>query len=197
MRGGWANLGFAREMNSLAALLASIALLVPSGAALAPGAEAGLTPREAASNEPQSTPSWQRFDAPGSVPVAGQVRIERRVTIRVWPRSPAPRQSLMAEMAPAPVGANLVERKMGDCVPVAGIAAVQTGQANQLILHLRDRRIVSARLEKACRARDFYSGFYLERSADGMLCIDRDRLRSRTGVQCQISRMRQLVAEND
>lgn len=184
-------------MNSLAALFAPLALLLSSAPVLLPAGEASLTPREPAANEPAAAPSWLGFDAPGSVPVADQVRIERRVTIRVVPRSPVPRQSLMAELAVAPLPANMSERKMGKCVPLGGIAGVQTGQGSQLILYMRDQRIVSASLEKACRARDFYSGFYLERSADGMLCIDRDKLHSRTGTQCQLSRIRQLVAEDD
>lgn len=181
-------------MNSLLALLAPLALLMPVAASM--DGEAGLTPRETAANEPAADPGWQGFEVPGSVPSAGQVRIERRVTIRVTPRSPVPRQSLMAEIPAALDVTDFSERKMGNCVPVAGIAGVQTSQGSQLILYMRDQRIVSASLEKACRARDFYSGFYLERSGDGMLCIDRDRLRSRTGVQCQVSRMRQLVAED-
>lgn len=183
-------------MNSLAALFAPFALLLPSSAGVQPD-HAGLTPRETAANEPRADPGWQRFEAPASVPVAGQVRIERRVTIRIAPRSSVPRQSLMAEMPATVIPPNYVERKMGKCVPVAGIAGVRTGEGSRLILYMRDRRMVSAMLEKACRARDFYSGFYLERSADGLLCVDRDRLKSRTGVQCEVSRMRQLVADGD
>ena len=184
-------------MNSLAILFAPLALLLPGAAGVPADDAARLTPREAAANEAPAEPGWQRFEAPNTVPVAGQVRIERQVTIRIVPRSPAVRQSLMAELPLAPIPSDLTERKMGKCVPVAGIAGVQTGAGSQLILYMRDQRIVSAMLEKACRARDFYSGFYLERSADGMLCIDRDRLKSRTGVQCQVSRMRQLVADDD
>jgi hypothetical protein len=183
-------------MNSLAFLFAPLALLLPSAAALAPVDSGELTPRKAAENELPGDTGWQRFDAPNSVPVADQVRIERSVTIRIVPRSPVPRQSLMADLAIAPLPSNLTERKMGKCVPVAGIAGVQTGQGSQLILYMRDQRIVSASLEKACSARDFYSGFYLERSADGMLCVDRDRLQSRTGMQCRVSRMRQLVEDD-
>jgi hypothetical protein len=183
-------------MNTLALLLAPVALIVPSAAALTTGGDAELTPRQAADNELPRHPGWHSVEAPNTVPTADQVRIERRVTIRVAPRSPVPRQSLMAEMAVAPLPSNLTERKMGKCVPVTGIAGVQTGPGSQLILYMRDHRIVSANLEKACSARDFYSGFYLERSADGMLCVDRDRLKSRTGMQCQVSRMRQLVADD-
>ena len=58
---------------------------------------------------------------------------------------------------------------------------------------LRDRRMLSVNLEKSCRARDFYSGFYVEKNKDGQLCISRDKLQSRTGARCEIETMRQLV----
>lgn len=183
-------------MNALAALFAPLVLLMPSAAEMIAPEEGELIPREAAASAVPAEPGWRQFDAPHAVPVAEQVRIERRVTIRVTPRSPEPRQSLMAELAPIATPSTMTERRMGKCVPVAGIAGVQTGQGGQLILYMRDQRIVSANLEKACTARDFYSGFYLERNADGMLCVDRDRLHSRTGSQCQVSRMRQLVADD-
>ena len=89
------------------------------------------------------------------------------------------------------------ERKIGKCVSVDDIAGVQTGSGDRLVLFLRDRRMVSARLEKACRARDFYSGFYLERSKDGKLCIERDKLQSRAGANCEVDRLRELVPVDD
>ena len=82
---------------------------------------------------------------------------------------------------------------MGKCLAVSGIAGVQSGGGSRLILFMRDRRIVSASLERACRARDFYSGFYLSQSEDGRLCVDRDTLLSRSGANCKLTRLRQLV----
>jgi hypothetical protein len=74
---------------------------------------------------------------------------------------------------------------------------VQAGEDNRLILFLRNRQIISAALEKACSARDFYSGFYVERAEDGKLCVERDVLRARTGVTCEIDRLYELVAVRD
>ena len=131
------------------------------------------------------------------VPVENQVRIERRVTIRISPISPTARQNMVAEFA-RPVGPpRFVERRMGKCVPLRSVAAVQSVSGGRLVFHLRDDRMISARLEKSCRARDFYSGFYVEPNADGMLCIDRDKLQARTGAQCELSAMRQLVLVTD
>ena len=130
------------------------------------------------------------------IPVQNQVRIEQRVIIRISPRRNVSRQSLVADASRAP-SQRYEERKMDKCIPVERIAGVQTGSGNRLLLFLRDRRIVTASLEKSCRARDFYSGFYLERNEDGKLCADRDKLQSRSGANCEIDRLRQLVAVAD
>ena len=71
------------------------------------------------------------------------------------------------------------------------------GEDNRLILFMRDRRIVSAELERACHARDFYAGFYVARNTDGMICTGRDKLQSRAGMNCAVSRLRQLVEPDE
>lgn len=124
---------------------------------------------------------------------AGQVRIEQRMTIRISPRGPAPMPQMFFGMPDAPV--QLTERKMGKCLPISGIASVRPDRANRLLLFMRDRSLVSAELDRSCRARDFYSGFYLERSDDGRLCVDRDTLLSRSGMNCKLTRIRQLVEQ--
>lgn len=126
------------------------------------------------------------------VPVQHQVRIERSITIRVSPR--APRNPDLADL-PQVMAPRMIERRMGNCVPVRAIAGVQVSRDNRLLLFLRDRRIVSLGLEKSCRARDFYSGFYVERPSDGQICIERDRLQSRSGANCGLTRMRQLIED--
>lgn len=181
-------------MNPYLVLLSPLALLVPS-LGIAPAApDAELLPLAV----PTPVATGDAIDGldPGEVPVAAQVRIEQRVIVRISPPGPRLRQSMVAEMTP-PAPPRMRERKMGKCVPVAGIAAVQPDAGSKLLLFMRDRRLVSANLEKACSARDFYSGFYLERSRDGNLCVDRDKLHSRAGTTCEIKRMRQLVDADD
>ena len=126
---------------------------------------------------------------------AEQVRIERRVVVRITPVSP--QREMLADLPRAPLASRFKERKAGKCVPVAGIAGVQIGGDDRLMLFMRDQRLIGASLDKACRARDFYSGFYVERSADGKLCIDRDMIHSRSGTSCSLSKLRQLVAVSD
>ncbi len=130
---------------------------------------------------------------------ARQVRIEQQTTIRVVPRA-ARRQlppSMFAELPQDAMEPQYIERKIGKCLPISGIAGVQAEGRDRLLLFMRDRRIVSAALERACRSRDFYSGFYVAPSADGQICVDRDTLLSRSGANCKLTRIRQLVLSED
>lgn len=114
-----------------------------------------------------------------------QIQIERRVTIKIRPARP-PKSNLVADL-PRQIPSRLAERKMGGCLPIKDVRAVQTGGPSKLILFMRNRQMISAQLEKACSARDFYSGFYVEPSKDGNLCINRDQLQSRNGTKCEVS----------
>ncbi|MBV1917494.1 MAG: hypothetical protein KUG65_05460 [Sphingomonadaceae bacterium] len=134
---------------------------------------------------------------------AFQVRIEQSVRIRIAPRpraqTPAPqvRPNMLVGVPNRALGTNFVERRMGRCLKVKSIAGVQASRGSDLILYLRDRRVVRAQLDRTCRARDFYSGFYLSRSTDGRLCVDRDSLQSRSGANCKLTQMRQLIEAGD
>lgn len=189
-------------MTNLLALIAPLVLMLP----IAEQGETSVAQPEIAKLDPKLAPVaakgrelQERFelDAAHEVPVQNQVRIEQRVIVRISPRRPASRQSLVADQATPEPARRYEERKMEKCIPVERIAAVQTGSGNRLLLFLRDRRIVTASLEKSCRARDFYSGFYLEQNEDGKLCADRDKLQSRSGANCEVSRLRRLVAVAD
>jgi hypothetical protein len=128
-----------------------------------------------------------------------QVRIEQQTTIRISPRpqrAPA-RPNFLIDLPNREIAPRMVERNIGRCVSAGGISGVQPDTGNRLLLFMRDRRIVSAQLERACRARDFYSGFYLSRSTDGQLCVDRDTLLSRSGANCKLTRIRQIVESGD
>lgn len=190
-------------MTSLTAILAPVALLlVPPAPASDASPGAGLVPQRPGQVESGKSPvhgwpghGWLMLDAMDQIAINRQIRIERRVTIRVSPSIPAESRSLMADLPRGALSANFVERKFGKCVPISAIAGVQPGQDNRLMLYLRDQRIISANLERACSARDFYSGFYVEQNTDGMLCVDRDKLHSRTGANCELARLRQMVAK--
>ena len=191
-------------MNSLLAILAPIAVMLPGLAGIeaaqrtAPHAfdmPANVTPAPTVpqSIDPVVPPKAADVVAETDEPVR-QVSIEQRITIRVSPRNIAP--TALAAIPMAPDAPRTSWKKMGKCLPVSAIAGVQTS-GDKLVLYLRDNRIVSATLEKACRAADFYSGFYLARSEDGKLCTGRDQLLSRSGANCQLSGLRQLVVKDD
>jgi hypothetical protein len=130
-----------------------------------------------------------------------QVRIEQRIIIRIAPGVPSHdlRDERRGLFGPAgrPLAPRLEERKMTQCLAVAGIAGVQPDGPSRLMLFMRDQRIISAALEKTCNARDFYSGFLVERSTDGMICAGRDKLLSRSGSNCALGKLRQLVSTDD
>ena len=128
---------------------------------------------------------------------ARQIRIEQRVVVRIAPQSPATRNNLLADLPQRQLAPRFEERGKEKCVALQGIAGVQTGSGNRLVLFLRDSRMISVNLEKSCRARDFYSGFYVEKNEDGRWGIERDKLQSRTGARCEIEAMRRLVEVRD
>ena len=126
-----------------------------------------------------------------------QVRIEQHFSIRISPGGPMLPPDVLLDAQPDDFAPHYVEHAMGRCVAMAGIAAVQGGEGNRLLLFMRDQHIVSAILEKACAARDFYSGFYVMSNTDGMLCVDRDTLQARSGANCKLRRLRALIEAGD
>lgn len=196
-------------MNLISVLLYPIALLLPAASAMESDSESAAPEREEAPAEVQSQMIWPEHatsalnrDLPeGSMLLqhahpmpAWQVHIEQRMQIRITPRIPLPqRRDLFMGVPDDDFRVQFSERKMGKCLSIAGIAGVQPNRGNRLLLYMRDRRLVAADLERSCRARDFYSGFYLARTEDGQLCVDRDSLLSRSGMNCKLTRIRELV----
>ncbi len=192
-------------MHSLLALAAPVALMVPwmaqnagvpgeAGALLAPSA-AQCEAAQAADDD--APPLVNPLSAMRQSSIARQVRIEQRVVVRITPTAPSSRTMPLSSLPQRAVAPRFEERGKEKCVALDSIAGVQTGSGNRLVLFLRDRRMISVNLEKSCRARDFYSGFYVERNKDGRLCIERDKLQSRTGARCEVEVMRQLVEVAD
>src|SRR5690606_40493111 len=109
--------------------------------------------------------------------------------------APAARERMLAELPQRATG--FEERRIGGCVAIDDIAGVQPAQENRLLLFMRDRRILTASLERTCNSQDYYAGFYLERNADGQLCPRRDQLQSRAGANCRVAQFNRLVAVRD
>lgn len=81
------------------------------------------------------------------------------------------------------------------CVPASRIIGAAFPSQNSVDLILRDQTRMRARLERRCAALDFYRSFYVNATEDGMICADRDFIRSRTGGECQIDQFRTLRAK--
>ena len=115
-----------------------------------------------------------------------QVRTNQRVIIRIPPK-PAPAAGKRSE----PVESK--EEKIGKCLLMDRLIGARPGPKESLEIMTRDGNVIRAYLGNGCLAREFYAGAYVERSADGKLCIDRDLLHARTGAQCEIDKFRLLV----
>ena len=195
-------------MSVAAALLTPFVLLFPSAGAVevrawheVPGVAVGEAPPGwpavpiARAGEPPQGWIFQDVAESFRIRTQNQVRIEQHMSIRIAPQARPvtmpPR--FMLDMPRQQLAPRFVERSIGRCLSVSSISGVQPETGSRLILFLRDRRMISAVLDRACRARDFYSGFYVERTQDGQLCVDRDTLQSRSGANCKLTRIRQLV----
>jgi hypothetical protein len=117
--------------------------------------------------------------APPARPVQyGQTVVREQVIIRF-------RQS-------APTRVEWKEGKGPKCISARGILAATLVGKNSVDLILRSRQRVRAKLESSCPALDYYYGFYIRPNPDGMVCEDRDNIRSRMGGACEIERFRSL-----
>lgn len=128
---------------------------------------------------------------------AEQVRIEQRVIIRIAPRGRTVPSDLFLTGPTRTSVPRTRLRKIGKCVTASAVATVRAGGGDQLLLYMRDERVISATLESACSARAFYSGFYVSPSADGKICVDRETLQSRSGTNCKLRQLREVVELGD
>ena len=92
----------------------------------------------------------------------------------------------------APVRIEWKEGKGPRCVPIGAILGAALVGRNSVDLILRNRQRVRTKLESSCPALDYYYGFYITPNPDGMICEDRDIIRSRMGGACEIDRFRSL-----
>lgn len=122
-----------------------------------------------------------------------QVRIQQQFSIRISPGPPVPPPVFVIENDQEDRSTRLEERNMGKCLPASSIVSVQSVPRNRLLFFLRDSRVVTAGLDKSCHAHDFYSGFYVERNADGQICVERDKIHARSGANCLIHDLHALV----
>lgn len=129
--------------------------------------------------------------APAFDDIQFQVQVRQRVMIRITPLSRVSPPPPVAPRSEAP-RRRVVDDEPRQCIPLADVAGVKLGQGRTLHLYMRDRRVISTLLERSCQVSSFYSGFYVERPADGMLCAGREALHARSGADCQLSAFREV-----
>ncbi|GGD63191.1 hypothetical protein [Croceicoccus mobilis] len=130
--------------------------------------------------------------------MARQVRVERRVIVRITPFSS---RRAASEMDIPPPRQPPVTRARSDgthrCIPLSQVAGIRLSPQRQLLLFMRDRRVFSADFERSCPVQGFYSGFYVERPRDGLLCAGREELHARSGADCMLGGFRELHNSQD
>lgn len=184
-------------MSFIAALLT---LVVPLAAPLSDAAAGGDTVHQSRVPElevgdedvSQRAMNWPGFFDTAATPIVNQVRIESRVIVRISPQPSAARNGFIADLPRQALPPRVIERPIGQCIAASRIVGV-SDRGNRLVFYMRDRSMISARLEKGCSPRDFYLGFYMEQNDDGQLCSGRDRLMSRAGAKCQVSQLNRLL----
>lgn len=113
-----------------------------------------------------------------------QVTFQQRVVIRVPDRSRGG--------VPAMSGTTQWRETRGPrCISAREIAGANLSESS-VDLIMRDNRRIRARLGRRCAGLNYYRGFYLESTADGRICAERDAIRSRMGGECGIAEFRAL-----
>lgn len=118
----------------------------------------------------------------------GTMSFRQRIIVRV-PRLPDPPRA--PRQAPAPP-IEWKEKKAEKCVPITSIVGASVTRVESVDLITAAGRRLRARFDDDCPAIDFYAGFYLRRTPDGMVCAKRDAIRSRSGDFCRIEAFKEL-----
>ena len=134
---------------------------------------------------------WLAFGGAGAgeaqSPPQPAVTVRQRLIVRIPPGAPPVSST-------SPAFTRWREGRGPRCIAMRSVAGATLLGANSVDLILRDRSRVRARLEAGCGGLAFYRGFYVDGTADGMICADRDSIRSRMGGQCEIEQFRSLTA---
>jgi hypothetical protein len=112
-----------------------------------------------------------------------QLVVREQIMVRVQTRRP-----------PNPAPVQWKEGKGPKCVQAQSILGASLTAQESVDLILKNNGRIRAQLDSSCPALDYYHGFYIRPNADGMICADRDHIRSRVGGQCGIDRFRSLRA---
>lgn len=114
--------------------------------------------------------------------MVAQVTVQETIVIRV----PAQKTS-----RPKPMQWKL--RKGPKCIPMASVAGAAVVAEDAVDFVLRGGLRVRAQFSATCSALDYYSGFYVLPTDDGLICANRDMIHTRAGGECAIRRFKKLI----
>jgi hypothetical protein len=117
-----------------------------------------------------------------------QLTIQRRIFIRIPP-------TRMLSPPPPQMRHRWKEKKGPKCIPTTGLGGFAITTPDSIDLFLKGGGRYRAHLEEDCPSIAFYSGFYIQPTQDGRICVGRDPIHSRAGGQCEIVRIRTLVPD--
>lgn len=134
---------------------------------------------------------------PQRPPITGSVTFHEQIIIvrtpaGVRPMGNAAAAATTGQQAPNASRIRWEEHRGPRCIAWSQIAGAGLLSQDSVDLVFRDATRVRARLERHCPALDYYNGFYMAATADGLICADRDSIRARTGGECRIDRFRAL-----
>ncbi|MDB5699586.1 MAG: hypothetical protein JWN69_2390 [Alphaproteobacteria bacterium] len=132
-----------------------------------------IAPAPAAAPEPSMAPPTEY----------AQLIVRKQIVIRSIRLRP---------VVPGPEISEWREGKGPKCLPARAIVGASLLGQSSVDLILRDSSRIRAQLESACPALDYYYGFYISPGPDGLVCADRDAVRSRMGGECAIDRFQTL-----
>jgi hypothetical protein len=119
---------------------------------------------------------------PGERIEYAQITIHTQVIVRVPTQRVAPPTTYHAS-------------KAARCQPLNGVAGAAVMGPDSVDIMYRGGTRIRAELEEECPALDYYSGFYVQPTADKQICAGRDSIHSRAGGECQIRRFRKLIPD--
>ena len=125
--------------------------------------------------------------APQAAPMQfAELTVRRQIIIRTVRRPP--------QAPDAQPKVDWREQKGPKCVAARAISGASLLGQRSVDLVLRNGLRLRARLGSSCPALDYYYGFYITPGPDGMVCANREAIRSRAGGACEIDRFQLLRA---
>ncbi|MFA6117096.1 MAG: hypothetical protein WC729_24065 [Sphingomonas sp.] len=117
-----------------------------------------------------------------------QLTVHQRIIIRIPRMSLPPQQPVQPQQQ-----VTWSEKKGPKCVVMGDLVGAAISAPDSIDLMIDDGSRVRARLDDDCPPLDYYSSYYLKPTPDGMVCADRDAIRSRSGGSCPIEEFKRLI----